>query len=186
MSVIVSKIAGEELDPKKLYTFVKDNLRCVPTDCMTEGVSPDTHRRIMFATHIRTDRENLLVVKQDRFASIVPPPEQLVRQFGLEPFDSFMNDCALLSGKSLFDSVYRFTDKKVFEEFIQRSTCYPIGVYVLDDAYVVMSNIVVSETLISDPSISFRDGFQYTPIEAYSPQDRAQKELAQCLILTKG
>ena len=187
MSILASKRGCLEFDrkfSKELFTKVSDNLK-VFTDEEWESVK-DTleYKEVLIAVYIRTDVDNLvLVIDQDKFAHIsdVPP---FIRDSGLYPH--ILVDAGLICGKNFIDSVFSFKSAEAMKRLVVNSTCYPVGAVETLKKYVLVFNVVLSESLLRDTEISLNQGFHFYPIETLHLTDLLQGDIAKSLILVKS
>ena len=187
MSILASKRGCLEFDrkfSKELFTEVSDNLK-VFTDEEWESVK-DTleYKKVLIAVYIRTDTENLvLLIDKDRFANIsnVPP---FIIDSGLYPH--VLVDAGLICGKSLIDSVFSFKSAEAMKRLVMKSTCYPVGAVETLKKYVLVFNVILSESLLRDPEISLKQGFHFHPIESLCLTDLLQKDISESLIIVKS
>lgn len=187
MSVLASKRGCLEFDrkfSKELFTEVSDNLK-VFTDEEWESVK-DTleYKKVLIAVYIRTDTENLvLLVDKDKFANISNVPPFIVDS-GVYPH--VLVDAGLICGKSLIDSAFSFKSAEAMKRLVMKSTCYPVGAVETLKKYVLVFNVILSESLLRDPEISLRQGFHFHPIESLYLTDLLQKDISESLIIVKS
>ena len=168
---------------KELFTEVSKNLK-VFTDEEWDSIK-DTleYKKVLIAVYVRTVDNLVLLIDKDKFANIsnVPP---FMCNCGLYP--NILVDAGLVSSKSFIESVFNFKYASSAERFVVNSTCYPVGAVETSKKYVLVFNVVLSDTLLSDTEISLKQGFYFHPIESLHPTDSLQKEISESLVIVKS
>ena len=181
MSVLVSKCGSSVKSfSKELYTEVVQNLCIRPKDEWEKN--PENLKSVLFAVYVRTDKDNLVLVHEGKFASISYIPE-LVLAGGLYP--TIANDSGLLCGKDLLDSAFSVKNEKALYRLVGNSTCYPVGAVETSNSFVLVFNVVLSVDLLTDAEISLKSGFHFIPIETLRVTDELQKTISESLVLVR-
>lgn len=187
MSVLASKRGCLEFDrkfSKELFTEVSDNLKSF-TDEEWESIKETReYKKVLVAVYIRTDVDNLvLLVDKDKFTNIFDVPT-FISDSGLYPH--ILVDSGLVCGKSFIDSVFSFKSEEAMKRLVMKSTCYPVGAVETSKKYVLVFNVVLSESLLRDPEIVLNQGFHFYPIESLNLTDSLQREISESLIIVKS
>lgn len=187
MSILASKRGCLEFDrkfSKELFTEVTENLK-VFTDEEWESIKETReYKKILIAVYVRTDVDNLvLLIDKDKIANIqnVPP---FISNSGLYPH--ILVDAGLVCGKSFIDTAFSFKSAEAMKRLVVNSTCYPVGAVETSKKYVLVFNVVLSESLLRDTEISLNQGFHFYPIETLHLTDLLQGDIAKSLILVKS
>lgn len=187
MSVLASSRGCLDTDrkfSKELFTKVSENLK-VFTDEEWKSVKETLdYKKVLIAVYIRTDVDNLvLLIDKDKFANISNVPPFIVDS-GLYPH--ILVDSGLICGKSLIDLAFNFKSAEAMKRLVVHSTCYPVGAVETSKKYVLVFNVVLSESLLKDPEITLKQGFYFRPIETLHPLDSLQRDISESLVLVKG
>ena len=181
MSILLSKCESRVKGfSKDLYTEVVHNLCIKPKDEWTNN--PEDYKSVLFAVYARTDRDNLVLTHEGKFAFISYIPE-LVLSGGIYP--TIANDSGLLCGKDLLDSAFNVKNEKALYRLVGNSTCYPIGAVETSNSFVLVFNVVLSVDLLTDSEISLNSGFHFVPIETFKVTDELQKTISESLVLVR-
>lgn len=185
MKIIASKRVSSDSSIK----FSKELFRGVSSDLTVFSEEEwesykDNYKEVQFAVYARTDTDNLvLLLDKDKFASIKKAPF-FVANSGLYP--NILVDSGLICGKSFIDFAFDFKSKEAMERLVAHSICYPVGAVETSEKYVLVFNIVLSESLLRDPEISLKQGLHFYHIETLHTADSLQKAISESLIIVKS
>lgn len=186
MSILASNSGGLNIDSKfskELFTKVAENLKVFTDEDWELIKNTSEYKKVLIAVYVRTDKDNLvLMVDKDKFASIsnIPP---FIIESGV--YANTLIDVGLLCGKTLIDKVFDFHSSEAMNRLVAFSTCYPVGAVETSKKYVLVYNVIISESLLRDSEISLKQGFYFCPIESLCLTDSLQKEISESLIIVK-
>lgn len=188
MSVLASSRKCLDTDrkfSKVLFTEVSNDLK-VFSDEEWESVKETLeYKKILIAVYIRTNIDNLvlLIDEDNKIASISNVPT-FVSDSGIYP--NILVDSGLICAKNLIESVFSFKNTEAMQRLVMNSVCYPVGAVETSKKYVLVFNVVLSNTLLVDSDISLKQGFHFHPIETLCLTDSLQKEISESLIIVKS
>ena len=119
--------------------------------------------------------------KKFAIVSNVPP---FIIDSGVYP--TVLNDSGLVSAKNLVDLAFNFSGQKAMQKFVLNSTCFPVGAIETSHKYILVYNVVISESLLRDKEINLNKGFHFHPIESLHFEDLFQRDIAESLIIVKS
>ena len=137
---------------------------------------------VKFAVYIRTDKGNLVLVNNEgNFAEILDAPDSMLSG-GVYPTISY--DAGIMCAKSFLDSAFTFKTNEALQRLVLNSTCFPVGAFAINDSYILVFNVILSQSLLFDPEISLNSGFSFIPIQTVCGiKDRCQSEISKTLVL---
>ena len=187
MSVLASSSKQLSFDrefSKELFTEVADNLK-VFTDEEWESIKETyKYKKVLIAVYVRTNLDNLvLLIGKDKFANISNVPD-FISDSGVYP--NILIDSGFMCSKDFIDSVFDFKSKEAMKRLVVNSMCYPVGAVETLKKYVIVFNVVLSESLLRDPEIRLKQGFHFHPIETLHLKDLLQREISESLVIVKS
>lgn len=189
MSLLVSRTDSQFIYSfsKSLFTDVRRGLKLVEE---VEDI-PEGYKPVHFASYLRTDKDNLVLVNQNA-GSYLSLDESALPDFTLasdlvENYPNILVDLSMLTCKTLLDSAFSFSSKDRLQEFVMNSQCFPVGAVESDLSFYVVSNIVINSDILtrfSDPSESFLNhGYCFKPIETLRAKGSLEKAVSKSLII---
>ena len=133
--------------------------------------------------YLRTNKDNLvLTIDTGKFAKISNVPQTMLDS-GLYP--NFLFDTGLICGKNFLDTAFEVSSTQALHRLAKNTTCFPVGVVETSKSYVVVFNIIMFNSLLTDSEITLKKGFHFIPIETLKCADTLQEEIAESLVLVK-
>lgn len=187
MNILISHRGDLEADrrfSKELFTEVSKNLKVIPEEEWESHKEMLVEKKVLIAVYVRTDVDNLvLLIDKDKFTEIFDVPT-FISDGGLYPH--ILVDSGLICGKNLIDKAFSFKSAEAMKRLVTNSMCYPVGAVETTKKYILVFNVVLSESLLRDPEITLNQGFYFYPIESLTLTDSLQKEISESLIIVKS
>lgn len=179
MSILVSH-CDEQYEGFSKDLFIQVAMNSKITDSVTP---PD--KEVTVAVYMRTDRGNLMLTHGGEFYTITDVPS-LMLTAGWQYQVNALIDAGLVRGKEYILDAFKISSEKALREFATKSTLYPVGAVETPDSYLVAFSVVMSEDLLRDPQFVLNEGYEFTPIETYTPEGDVQREIFKSVILVKS
>ena len=179
--LVVDRVPQQIGFSKELFTEVSNNIKVITDEEWAQN--SDNYKRVWFAVYVRTDRDNLvLMIDKDRISNISDPPS-FMNSAGLYP--TYLFDSGLMCGKQLIESAFSFKSTEALKRLVGGSACFPLGAYATKISNVLVFNVIVSSSVLSDEEISLKDGFHFVPIQSLKVRGKDQQTIADTLVLVK-
>lgn len=165
---------------KDRYYSIKEGLSIVPE--ITEESKP-----VRFACYLRTDRDNLVLTHEESFvffddSDVMNAVGSMISYI----YDNILVDLSLYTCQKYLNSVFGALSKEAITRVVLKSHCYPVGAVETEDRLIVVSNIIISADLLTDPEIALSEGYTFHPIETLKIEDNVQKAISESLVYVKS